>query len=176
MHEHEGLFCKTAILWIMDKIADLGKKLHGPKLAGPTVHRRGLGGCSHRATGLEAKKRLGFGRLGRLLDPGPRQARQRLGRSQRARRGAAPRCRGCRHALVSLARTEGEAALLLQLTTRGWRRARVFEAEARTGRRRSDGTRGVRSPRRRGGRSWSSVAAVALQKRRRCNTNQREMR
>ena len=66
MHEHEGFFCKNAILWIKDKIADLGKKLHGTKLAGPAVHRRGLGDCSHRATGLEAKKRLGFGRLGRF--------------------------------------------------------------------------------------------------------------
>jgi len=47
MHEHEGFFCKTVILWIMDKITDLGKKLHGPKLAGPAVYRRVAGGAAH---------------------------------------------------------------------------------------------------------------------------------
>ena len=32
MHEDEGLLCKTAKPGIIAKIADLKKKLHGPKL------------------------------------------------------------------------------------------------------------------------------------------------
>ena len=44
MHEHEGLFCKTVIHWIIEKIAAQGKKLRGPNLAGPTEGKGGAGG------------------------------------------------------------------------------------------------------------------------------------
>ena len=41
MHEDEGVFCKTVIRWIIEKIASQEKKLCGPNLVhdGPTERR-----------------------------------------------------------------------------------------------------------------------------------------
>ena len=49
MHEHEGLFCKSANPRIMLKSQQQGKKQNGLKLAGPTGEKKtrgALGGCS----------------------------------------------------------------------------------------------------------------------------------
>ena len=52
------------------------------------MYRRGLSGCLHQATGLEAKKRLGFGRLGRFTRSRTRASRSCVDSSSRGERGS----------------------------------------------------------------------------------------
>ena len=63
MQEQRGFFCKADVLWINRQIADLGKNVRGPNLAGPIVYRRGTEG-GQLTLGLEAESGAGPGGAG----------------------------------------------------------------------------------------------------------------